>query len=116
MNILSNILSVLFSLLKNPLFLELSDIGILRALKENDTNAIPNGSYQCSIKFLIDELKEHYNKNQKQENQIQELWHRKEAFDPLPCRHKHKQHTTTILFEVTLFFLAWEFEVNMVLP
>ena len=34
---------------KNPLFLELSDIGILRALKENDTNAIPNGSYQCSI-------------------------------------------------------------------
>ena len=27
-------------------------------------------SYQCSIKFLIDELKQYYNKNQKQENQI----------------------------------------------
>jgi preprotein translocase subunit SecA len=65
-----NFLSVLLSLLKDPLFLELSDIGILRALKENDTNSIPNLSYQCSIKFLIDELKTHYNKNQKQENQI----------------------------------------------
>tara|TARA_B110000908_G_C10261915_1_gene459958 strand:+ start:1618 stop:4236 length:2619 start_codon:yes stop_codon:yes gene_type:complete len=65
-----NFLSVLLSLLKDTLFLELSDIGVLRALKENDMNSIPNLSYQCSIKFLIDELKTHYNKNQKQENQI----------------------------------------------
>merc|ERR1712157_511679 len=65
-----NFLSVLFSILNDPLFLELSDIGILRALRENDKNSIPNISYQCSIKFLIDELKRHYNKNQKQENQI----------------------------------------------
>ena len=65
-----NFLSVLFSILNDPLFLELSDIGILRALKENDKNSIPNISYQCSIKFLIDELKIYYNKNQKQENQI----------------------------------------------
>nr|UBA15596.1 preprotein-translocase subunit a [Pseudo-nitzschia multiseries] len=65
-----NFLSVLLSLLKDPVFLELSDIGILRALKQNDTNSIPNLSYQRSIKFLIDELKAHYNKNQKQENQI----------------------------------------------
>jgi len=65
-----NFLSVLFSILNDPLFLELSDIGILRALRENDKNSIPNVSYQCSIKFLIDELKQYYNKNQKQENQI----------------------------------------------
>merc|ERR1712157_419217 len=65
-----NFLSVLFSLLNDPSFLELSDIGILRALRENDKNSIPNVSYQCSMKFLIDELKQHYNKNQKQENQI----------------------------------------------
>ena len=65
-----NFLSVLFSILNDPLFLELSDIGILRALKENDKNSIPSISYQCSIKFLIDELKIYYNKNQKQENQI----------------------------------------------
>merc|ERR1712157_183509 len=65
-----NFLSVLFSILNDPLFLELSDIGILRALRENDKNSIPNISYQCSIKFLIDELKTYYNKSQKQENQI----------------------------------------------
>ena len=63
-------LSVLFSVLNDPLFLQLSDIEILRALRENDTISIPNISYQCSIKFLIDELKTYYNKNQKQENQI----------------------------------------------
>jgi preprotein translocase subunit SecA len=63
-------LSVLFSILNDTAFLELSDIGILRALRENDKNSIPNESYQCSLKFLIDELKQHYNKNQKQENQI----------------------------------------------
>ena len=63
-------LSVLFSILNDPLFLELSDIGILRTLRENDKNYVPTLSYQCSIKFLIDDLKKHYNKNQKQENQI----------------------------------------------
>jgi preprotein translocase subunit SecA len=63
-------LSVLFSILADPLFLKLSDIEILRALKENDKISVPNISYQCSIKFLIDELKTHYNKYQKQENQI----------------------------------------------
>jgi preprotein translocase subunit SecA len=63
-------LSVLFSILNDSLFLELSDIGILRTLRENDKNYVPTLSYQCSIKFLIDDLKKHYNKNQKQENQI----------------------------------------------
>ena len=65
-----NFLSVLFSILNDPLFVELSDIGVLRALRESDTNSIPTSSYQCSLKFLSDELKHHYNKNQKQENQI----------------------------------------------
>jgi preprotein translocase subunit SecA len=65
-----NFLSVLFSLLNDPLFLELSDIGILRALRESDKNSISNLSYQSSIKFLIDDLKQYYDKNQKQENQI----------------------------------------------
>ena len=63
-------LSVLFSILADSLFLKLSDIEILRALKENDKISIPNISYQCSIQFLIDELKVYYNKHQKQENQI----------------------------------------------
>merc|ERR1712003_443556 len=54
----------------DPLFLKLSDIEILRALKENDKISIPNISYQCAIQFLIDELKMYYNKHQKQENKI----------------------------------------------
>ena len=63
-------LSAFFSILNDVAFLELSDIEILRALRESDKNSIPNLPYQCSIKFLIDELKIYYNKNQKQENQI----------------------------------------------
>ena len=63
-------LSVLFSLLTDSTFLQLSDIEILRTLRENDRISIPTNSYQCSIKFLIEELTNHYKKDQKQENQI----------------------------------------------
>jgi preprotein translocase subunit SecA len=63
-------LSVLFSILNDPLFLELSDIEILRVLRKSDKISIPIISYQCSIKFLIHQLKIYYNKNQKQENKI----------------------------------------------
>ena len=63
-------LSVLFSLLKNPTFLKFSDVEILRTLRENDKISIPTHSYQCSIKFLINELKTYYKKHQQQENQI----------------------------------------------
>ena len=63
-------LSVLFSLLKNDKFLELSDVEILRTLRNNDKISIPNSSYQCSIKSLMDELRTYYKKNQQQENQI----------------------------------------------
>jgi preprotein translocase subunit SecA len=63
-------LSVLFSLLADQNFLKLSDIDILRILRENDRISIPTSSYQCSIKFLIDELVGHYKKHQEQENKI----------------------------------------------
>jgi preprotein translocase subunit SecA len=63
-------LSVLFSLLADQIFLKLSDIDILRILRENDKVSIPSSSYQCSIRFLINELVVHYKKHQEQENKI----------------------------------------------
>jgi preprotein translocase subunit SecA len=63
-------LSVLFSLLNNPSFLKLSDVDILRILRENNQISIPTVSYQCSIKFLINALILYYKKHQKQENII----------------------------------------------
>lgn len=63
-------LSVLFSLLTDKKFLKLSDIDILRILRENDRISIPTISYQYSIRFLIDELIEYTKKHQEQENQI----------------------------------------------
>ena len=62
--------SVLLSLLNDTSFLNLSDIDILRLLQENDKVSIPTTSYQCSIKFLINELLKHYKKHQQQENKI----------------------------------------------
>ena len=63
-------LSVLFSLLNDPKFLKLSDIDILRILRENDRISIPTVSYQCSIRFLINELISYNKKHQEQENKI----------------------------------------------
>jgi preprotein translocase subunit SecA len=63
-------LSVLFSLLDDPKFLKLSDLDILRILRENDRISIPTLSYQCSIRFLINQLIYHNKKSQEQENQI----------------------------------------------
>jgi preprotein translocase subunit SecA len=63
-------LSVLFSLLNDRKFLKLSDVDILIILKENNQMSIPTFSYQCSIKFLINELVLYYKKHQEQENQI----------------------------------------------
>ena len=63
-------LSVLLSLLKNKNFLKLSDIDILRILKDNDRISTPIFSYQCSIKFLINELTLCSKKDQIQENKI----------------------------------------------
>jgi preprotein translocase subunit SecA len=63
-------LSVLLSLLTDPKFLTLSDLDILRLLRENDRISIPKTSYQCSIRFLINELISYNKKQQEQENQI----------------------------------------------
>ena len=65
-----NFLSVLFSLLNNQQFLELSDLDVLRILRENDRISIPTTLYQCSIRFLINELISYNKKFQKQENKI----------------------------------------------
>jgi preprotein translocase subunit SecA len=65
-----NFLSVLLSLLNDDKFLKLSDIAILRILQENDRISIPTSSYQCSIRFLINELIKNNKKHQDQENKI----------------------------------------------
>nr|YP_010472403.1 preprotein-translocase subunit a [Pleurosigma intermedium]UVG42014.1 preprotein-translocase subunit a [Pleurosigma intermedium] len=62
--------SVLLSLLKDEKFLKLSDIDVLRILKDNDRISTPTFSYQCSIRFLINELILYYKKHQEQENKI----------------------------------------------
>lgn len=63
-------LSVLSSLLYDEQFLKLSDLDILRILRENDRISIPTTSYQCSIRFLINELVLYNKKSQEQENKI----------------------------------------------
>jgi preprotein translocase subunit SecA len=63
-------LSVLLSIINDSKFLELSDLDILRILRENDRISIPVTPYQCSIRFLIDELISYNKKQQDQENRI----------------------------------------------
>nr|QGW12714.1 subunit A of preprotein-translocase [Nanofrustulum shiloi] len=63
-------LSVLLSLLTDQNFLALSDIDVLRILRENDRISIPTTSYQSSIRFLLTELLGYNQKHQKQENTI----------------------------------------------
>nr|YP_010133911.1 subunit A of preprotein-translocase [Fistulifera saprophila]QWM93401.1 subunit A of preprotein-translocase [Fistulifera saprophila] len=63
-------LSVLLSLLNDQKFLTLSDLDILKILRENDRISIPVISYQCSIRFLINELVFQNKKYQDQENKI----------------------------------------------
>ena len=63
-------ISVLLSLINNQKFLKLSDLDILRILRENDRISIPTTSYQCSIRFLINELIFYNKKHQEQDNKI----------------------------------------------
>ncbi len=63
-------LSVLLSLIQDQKFLQLSDLDILRILRENDRISVPVTSYQCSIRFLINELILYNKKYQEQENKI----------------------------------------------
>ena len=64
------LLSVLSLLMTDSKFLTLSDIDILRILRESPNCSILNNLYQFSIKFLINELIFYYKKHQKQENKI----------------------------------------------
>nr|YP_009093487.1 preprotein-translocase subunit a [Conticribra weissflogii]YP_009093541.1 preprotein-translocase subunit a [Conticribra weissflogii]AIR76160.1 preprotein-translocase subunit a [Conticribra weissflogii]AIR76214.1 preprotein-translocase subunit a [Conticribra weissflogii] len=63
-------LSVLNSLLNDSKFLSLSSTGILKFLNEIDQIRIPKISYQCSIKFLLNELSKFEKKNQNIDNKI----------------------------------------------
>ena len=63
-------LSVLLSLVNDQTFLQLSDLDILKIVRENDRISVPVTSYQCSIRFLIQELILHNQKYQEQENKI----------------------------------------------
>jgi preprotein translocase subunit SecA len=63
-------LSVLSSLLQDSNFLTLSETGILKLLNESDQIQIPKTSYQCSIKFLVNELLNFSKKRQKLDNTI----------------------------------------------
>jgi preprotein translocase subunit SecA len=62
--------SVLLSLITDSNFSKLSDIDVLRILQENDRVAIPTISYQCAIRFLLNNLIFSVEKHHKQENQI----------------------------------------------
>ena len=62
--------SVLVTLLTDTNFLKLSDIDVLRILQENDRVAIPTISYQCAIRFLLNDLILSRQKHHKQENII----------------------------------------------
>ena len=63
-------LSVLNSLLNDDQFLNLSSTGILKFLNEIDQIRIPKIPYQCSIKFLLNELIKFEKKNQSINNKI----------------------------------------------
>lgn len=62
--------SVLLTLITDKNFIELSDIDVLRILQENDRVAIPSISYQCAIRFLLNDLISSTQKHHKQENKI----------------------------------------------
>ena len=61
---------VLTSLIKNPQFLSLLDVQILKILNEIDQIGASTNTYQLPIKFLFNELLEFEKKNQKIDNKI----------------------------------------------
>ena len=63
-------LSVLSSLINSSEFYKLSSTGILKFLNEIDQIRIPKIPYQCSIKFLLDELVKFEKKTQNINNKI----------------------------------------------
>jgi len=63
-------LSVLFSLINTQKFFSLSDTEILRILNESDQIKIPKNNYECSIKFLVNQLTLFEKKYQNLDNSI----------------------------------------------
>ena len=63
-------LIVLISLVNNSQFLRLSDIEVLKILNQIEQIRTPRNNYQCSIKFLSNELLKFESKNQKIDNKI----------------------------------------------
>ena len=61
---------VLTSLIKNPQFLSLLDVQILKILNEIDQIGASTNTYQLPIKFLFNELLEFEKKNQRIDNKI----------------------------------------------
>ena len=50
------LLSILQTLINNPIFLDLSDTEILQIINESDKVRILKNNYECSIKFLVSQL------------------------------------------------------------
>merc|ERR1712127_271882 len=65
-----NCLTVLNSLIRNKAFLKLSETEILRILNESDKILVPKNTYECSIKFLVNQLLRFEKKVQLIENTI----------------------------------------------
>ena len=63
-------LSVLNSLINNNDFLQLSDTQVLKILNDSDQVRTPKNIYECSIKFLMTQLKIFEKKNQQIDNII----------------------------------------------
>jgi len=63
-------LSVLAWLLNHQQFINLSDVEVLKILNESELVRTPKISYQCSMKFLVNELVSFEKKTQKLENVI----------------------------------------------
>jgi len=63
-------ISVLDSLIVDEEFLRLSDTEILKILNESDQVQSPKYMYECSIKFLINQLLVYRKKNQKLDNLV----------------------------------------------
>jgi preprotein translocase subunit SecA len=63
-------LSVLCSLINNFNFLQLSDTQVLTILNDNDQLKIPKTTYECSIKFLVNQALRFEKKIQKIDNLI----------------------------------------------
>ena len=63
-------LSVLAFLIKDVDFVKLSDVEVLKILNESELVRTPKTNYQCSMKFLLNELINFEKKNQKLDNVI----------------------------------------------